>query len=595
MTHKLTQFLRDISPSDTFVEISTLTHVVTSDIDRVTDVISQNSFENLYVLGCVPHECPTSGDKRRKTTDKDITRKNYTFFDIDIRKQHTSITDEEIQLVALEIIEKLNGSTQFKDWKYVVFSGNGIHIYYIGSLVHINPKYYSSGYASMATTLSKLIGYEADAQCKNTARIGRLPYSHNNKNGGHIQTFIIADQDRYSNIVEDMNTEGAKQNSISLQDAITKIKDYPIKSMCEAFGIQTTNKNEVIINGEVTSAKINEKDNYVHRFSGKEGNGDFIALYQAIFNKSFIDSIDDITTKVFNSSIKRDKEDPKLVVVHKQIERERLKEQRKQAFSIGYDPLDWNTPRMNNSMPLIKPYSYVVIAGETKSGKTTLVFDLSFKNAVKGKKVVYYSLEMTKEQMFDNICRSAAGITPEDERHKLRTLFYPDTKELVFERKRASLTAATNLHVIGKRLGQSSTILSILDHVLENPDIDLLVLDNLDKIDGKPGQDDMARQRDISKLLTYFTTEYNIPVILIHHLRKKTGYKDSGGLRDIDSLSGSSKISHDADLVVFVSRDKTDSGEFVDNDTMVRVMETREFSPLTKLIEFKDGTFVDKF
>jgi KaiC/GvpD/RAD55 family RecA-like ATPase len=327
----------------------------------------------------------------------------------------------------------------------------------------------------------------------------------------------------------------------------------------------------------------------VNRFSGKAGSGDFLSIYKEVFGTEFIESNQIIADKVFKKDVALNDKELKLQV------REDIKRTRKKRQEGGYEPLVWNTPGLTNSFPVIKAYSYVVIAGPTKSGKSTVAFDLAVKNAQLGKNIIYYTLEMTREQLIDNISRTAAKITPQEERVLLRTGKYPEDKEKPFRAKKESILALDTLICLGKEHADDTTIVSILDNVLEFPDTDLLVIDNLDKIDAVGRQDDITRQKYISNMLVYFTNEYHIPVILVHHLRKEGGEKDSKLFRGIDSLSGSSKISHDADMTLFVARERDMDGEYTDSDTWIRVMETREFSPVTKRITLINGTFEDPF
>jgi len=258
-----------------------------------------------------------------------------------------------------------------------------------------------------------------------------------------------------------------------------------------------------------------------------------------------------------------------------------------------YDPINWNTPHMDAAFPVIKNYCYMVLAGETKSGKSTVAFDLAVKNVQQGKEILYITLEMTKDQLIDNIARAYAGIEPLEEREYLQTGVYPNGKDSPFKRKQDELQNYNTLHIYGKRLGETLTIDSILNIILKHKDADLVIIDNLDKIDNKPKQDDFQKQKDVSNTLLHFTNEYLYPVILIHHF-KKAPEGPKGTFRSTDALSGTGKLSHDANMVVYVAREKNDEGEFNSAQTFIRVMETREFSPCIRRVFFHKGVFQDE-
>jgi hypothetical protein len=80
---------------------------------------------------------------------------------------------------------------------------------------------------------------------------------------------------------------------------------------------------------------------------------------------------------------------------------------------------------------------------------------------------------------------------------------------------------------------------------------DLFIIDNLDLIEKQGDETAIQREEGISREIHYFTNEEQKPVILIHHYRKKATHNEKRG---IDSIRGSSKITHDPDYILQVKR-----------------------------------------
>jgi len=205
----------------------------------------------------------------------------------------------------------------------------------------------------------------------------------------------------------------------------------------------------------------------------------------------------------------------------------------------------WGTDELTKKFAPIKRSSYIVLTGETGDGKTTFAYNMAIKNAILGRKVLYVSLEMDTIEIFENIARSYAGITIEEEVYKK----IPENKQKAFNRKMEELKNIPNLKTIGMRKGADVTWEAV--ELLIEGEWDLIFIDNLDLIIGEPSETDFMRQRRISRKIMNYTSIKQTPIVLLHHYRKKG---KSGGERTLDDIGGSAKITHDADRIVMLSR-----------------------------------------
>lgn len=165
------EFLKDLSGT-WFCELNNLNHIVKID--------NALWWQQMYFCAGM-NERPTARCK-----DEDFTKKKYFFVDIDIRKiiydkEKRIIDDKELWDKWLEIIKKISDAWYW-DYRYSVFSGNGIHLYYVWDEIQIDHKTYSLWVEKVYQILDNAIyPFCCDQACKNIARITRLPWSINTR------------------------------------------------------------------------------------------------------------------------------------------------------------------------------------------------------------------------------------------------------------------------------------------------------------------------------------------------------------------------------------------------------------------------------
>lgn len=230
---KIREFIKDITPEWTQYEITKLY----DNIVKVTTLEEAlvNKTKNFYILGGVRNDLVYSIGIRAK--DADIVKKCYFLIDLDIRKAYEEkyndkVSNEDIQNNILDLLENIEDE-YFKEWSYVVFTGNWIHIYYIWNPIEINPKDYSMWVERIYKKWNTLLWdeiYNADMACKNIARISRLPWTINQKNWAEVK--IIANKkcnSRLFNLLpyfaEVTKQEKEQENLIKQKQYEEKMKD----------------------------------------------------------------------------------------------------------------------------------------------------------------------------------------------------------------------------------------------------------------------------------------------------------------------------------------------------------------------------------
>lgn len=223
------------------------------------------------------------------------------------------------------------------------------------------------------------------------------------------------------------------------------------------------------------------------------------------------------------------------------------------------------------------------------SGKTTFAFDMAMKNALLGHKILFLSLEMDETEVKNAVARKKSGMTIEEE------LDYniPENKQLIFENKVAEINSIKNLFFEGVRRGGGLKWEEILDIIYKYNDLDMVIIDNLDLIEGERGENDLDRQKRVVKKIMGFTSEKRVPIVLIHHYRKIMGKE--GKVANIDDLSGSKKICDGADRVLNISHNNKLDAEYpAKYQSIIYLQKGREYDDAIGKVYFIRGTFVDE-
>lgn len=255
----------------------------------------------------------------------------------------------------------------------------------------------------------------------------------------------------------------------------------------------------------------------------------------------------------------------------------------KQDYKSRYT---WGTQELDMSFAVIKRGNFIIVGAKRSSGKTTYTFDMACKNAMLGHRVLYISLEMEEKDIINDFARKYACINIREEYYYA----IPDYKKFAFNRKVKEIKNIERLYFRGMRRGDNVNWSSVLNLINEFDNLDLIFIDNLDLIESEVGETDIERQKRISKKIMNFTAEKQIPIVLIHHHRKKTG-KDFGS----DELSGSGKIADNADVIIKISRNEDTEAVYPEKfETRVNQQKGRGYANAMKKIYFMKGSFEDE-
>ena len=235
--------------------------------------------------------------------------------------------------------------------------------------------------------------------------------------------------------------------------------------------------------------------------------------------------------------------------------------------TFGIKPLD-------DAMPFIQTNELVVIGADSGAGKSSLVVDMALNNAKKKKRVAVFYLEggddefMSRVQ-FKLITESIMKETGDNQYfdyvtwkcNMMESALFKKKEDAIFNKLKDKL--GENLWVYpvetGFKIDELQRALMgfhSLEEWIGNDgkiDLDLIIIDHLQYFELTGGESEISQTTGILRELKHLSDRYNIPVILVSHLRKKA--KDRG-LPSQEDFYGSSNIPKISTTAIMISSDK---------------------------------------
>jgi replicative DNA helicase len=215
------------------------------------------------------------------------------------------------------------------------------------------------------------------------------------------------------------------------------------------------------------------------------------------------------------------------------------------GIKTGYRDLDNMTAGLQRS-------DLIILAARPAMGKTTLVTNLAYNVATVAKQsVLFFSLEMSKEQLVDRMLADASGVDAwnirtgnlsDDDFSKLSEamgemaeapIFIDDTPGMTVLEMRTKARRAQHEHPLG---------LIIIDYL------------QLMQASGRSDGNRVQEVSEISRGLKLIARELNVPVIALSQLSRSVESR-SPQIPQLADLRESGSIEQDADIVMFIYRE----------------------------------------
>lgn len=196
----------------------------------------------------------------------------------------------------------------------------------------------------------------------------------------------------------------------------------------------------------------------------------------------------------------------------------------------------------------------IVLAARPAMGKSSFAMNIVENAAKKGKSCAVFSLEMPKAQIAQRLLCSCAGVPLSNASRadlsdaQWRSLF--DT---------ATVLGKFNIFVDDSSLITPAQILSKCRKLKSRYGLDLLVIDYIQLMSsGKRNVENRQQEvSDISRSLKIMAKELDVPVIALSQLSRQIEMRQ--GKPQLSDLRESGAIEQDADIVMFIHKEKTDN------------------------------------
>jgi replicative DNA helicase len=217
------------------------------------------------------------------------------------------------------------------------------------------------------------------------------------------------------------------------------------------------------------------------------------------------------------------------------------------GIRTGFAELDAMTTGLQKS-------DLIVLAARPSVGKTSLALNVAENAAVRdGKSVGIFSLEMSKEQLVLRLLSSVGDIDSQ----RLRSGFL---EEMDFTRVAAAMTSLSEARVFIDDTPNISTmeLRTKARRLQAEAGLDLVIVDYLQLMQASTTSRDANRVQEVSEIsrgLKALARELSVPVIALSQLSRQPEMRESKEPR-LSDLRESGAIEQDADLVMFLWRDK---------------------------------------
>jgi replicative DNA helicase len=216
------------------------------------------------------------------------------------------------------------------------------------------------------------------------------------------------------------------------------------------------------------------------------------------------------------------------------------------GLKTGYRDLDNKTAGLQKS-------DLIIVAARPAMGKTTLVTNLAYNTATINKKsVLFFSLEMSKEQLIDRMLADASGVDSWNIRTgNLSDDDFSKISEAMGEMAEAPIYIddTPGMTVLEMRTKAR--------RAAHDNELGLIIIDYLQLMRGSSRNFDGNRVQEVSEIsrgLKLIARELNVPVIALSQLSRSVESR-SPQIPQLADLRESGSIEQDADMVMFIYRE----------------------------------------
>ena len=317
-----------------------------------------------------------------------------------------------------------------------------------------------------------------------------------------------------------------------------------------------------IANGTITSANVVTYATIVKDAATRRR---LISLAAQMGDESFDagittqDLMDKVEQEIFSVSMSR--EGQKFVHIKDTLEESFNRIEQIQRSGAAFQGLPTGLTGVDNILSGMLPSNLIILAARPATGKTAFALNIASNLAIKHKKkVAFFSLEMSKEELVDRLIVNQADV----DTFKLKTGRLTTDFDIPKISEAMGVLAEANIFI------DDSPGLSIFDmrtqarRLMMQQHIDLLIGDYLQLAHGRTKDNRVQEVSEISQGLKNIARELKIPVIALSQLSRQVENRGGDKVPQLSDLRESGSIEQDADVVIFLYRKNDDVRDIVD-------------------------------
>ena len=191
---------------------------------------------------------------------------------------------------------------------------------------------------------------------------------------------------------------------------------------------------------------------------------------------------------------------------------------------------------------------FIVIGARPAMGKTSFALNVARNIAMKGRKVLFFSLEMSKEQLAQRVISTEARIIS----NRLRT---GDITDADWEKLGLALQNLVNCELYFDDTANIN-VPEMKARALRMKDVDCIVIDYLQLMSGTKRTDNRVNEvSEITRGLKMMAKDLNIPVVTCSQLSRGVAKSNGDHRPQMTDLRESGTIEQDADIVLMLHRE----------------------------------------
>jgi replicative DNA helicase len=191
--------------------------------------------------------------------------------------------------------------------------------------------------------------------------------------------------------------------------------------------------------------------------------------------------------------------------------------------------------------------SLTLIAARPQMGKTAIALQIAKVNAEAGRRVLYFSIEMSKQALWSRLALGAAGV--DSRKFKSRSI-NPDERQRLIDKTGELIDALGDRLLIDDR---SKVTTADIWRAVSQVRPDCVIVDHLSLV-ADEGDNEVLRLGKISWMGKALAKEFDCAAIYLQQLNRGVEARDNK--RPILSdLRGSGELEQNADVVIFIHRE----------------------------------------